>query len=45
MSSHLQLYLDRAFSGGCDTALEKHAADALPKLPSTLDRVDASKVH
>ena len=30
MSSHLQLYLDRAFAIGCDSALEMHAADVLP---------------
>ena len=30
MSSHLQLYLDRAFEIGCDSALEMHAADVLP---------------
>jgi hypothetical protein len=32
MSSHLQLYLDRAFAVGCDSALEMHAADVLFEL-------------
>ena len=30
MSLHLQLYFDRAFAIGCDSALEMHAADVLP---------------